>query len=122
MKSNRIKMTKKGDLTFTELIGFILGGIVILTLIFFVVGISDIIKNNPEQATFDNFDALTNTINDVVSAEPGKPLTSFSDKKIEIVPAQKNAVQAVIPFYLQDGFTVVGFDKDTITWLSCPGL
>lgn len=107
-------MNKKGDLTFTELIGFILGGIVILTLIFFVIGISDILKNNPEQAAFDNFDALTKTINDVVSAEPGKPLSAFPDQKIEVVPAQRNAVQAIVPIYIQDGFAILGFDKDTI--------
>lgn len=106
------------NISLMEIIGLIIGSMVIITLIFFVMGISDLFKNNPEQAMYDNYNILITSINDLVKGQEGTSLTEFPDKRIEketqIVPVEKNAVQVVIPLYIQDGFGIIIFDKDTV--------
>ena len=111
------------NISLMEIIGLIIGSLVIITLIFFVMGISDLFKSNPEQAMYDNYDVLVSSINDLVNGQEGDSLTEFSDKKIEkefeIISAEKNAVQVMIPLYIQNGFGVLFFDREKIGH-TCP--
>ncbi|MEK6886666.1 MAG: hypothetical protein AABW88_02430 [Nanoarchaeota archaeon] len=110
------------NISLMEIIGLIIGSLVIITLIFFVMGITDLFKNNPEQATYDNYDVLISSVNDLVKGQAGDSLNEFPDKKIEIVPAQENAVQVTIPLYIQEGFGIVGFDREEIRIKNCAGV
>ena len=113
------------NISLMELIGLIVGSMVIITLIFFVMGISDLFKSNPEQAMYDNYNVLFTSIHDLVKGNVGDSLTEFPDKKIakdtEIVPIEKNAVQVVIPLYIQDGFGIAFFDREQISTICAPG-
>ena len=102
------------NISLMEIIGLIIGSIVILTLIFFIVGISDLFKSNPEQAMYDNYDVLIISVQDLVKGKEGDSLSKLPGRRIEIVPSKNNAVQASIPLYIQNGYAIVGFDREQI--------
>ena len=100
------------NISLGELIGLILGTGIILVLLFFVVGIIDVVKEKPEQEMLVNFEALTISINELMTKQSGESLSARPD--VKITPAQGNAVQIIIPLYIEENYGIIGFDKEEI--------
>lgn len=107
-------MNKKGSLNLSleNVIGLIIGSVLILGLIFFVASITELFVNNPEQGTLNNFDAVVITINQLVEAKGEKKVEGV--RNVEILPNEKGELFADIAFYMQDDYGLIGFDKEKI--------
>lgn len=111
---------KRGGLQITldNLIGLVLGAILIGALIFFVGGIYNIFSNKPDQSAIDNLQALSIVINNLTVATGGESFT-FNGHPIEIRSEELGKkFTAKVPIYIQDDFGIVGFDSD-ITGQTC---
>lgn len=104
------------ELSLENVIGLIIGSILIFGLIFFVAGITDLLTNKPEQGSLNSFDALVITINQLKEAkdikDEGKAVEGA--ETIVIKPSKTGELFADIPFYIQDNYGLIGFDRKKI--------
>ena len=109
-------MNKKAglDLSLENVIGLIIGSVLILGMIFFVASITDLLSNRPEQGTLNSFDALVITINQLVETEKvDKEDVVKGVRNVYIRPSKGGELFADIPFFIQDNYGLIGFDSDS---------
>ncbi len=113
-------MKKAGlNISLENLIGLVIGTVLIIGLIFFVANISELFMNKPEQGTINSFTALNILIKQLIESkevdDEGKAITEL--RNVKILPnkgGKKGELYADISFFMQDDYGLIGFDRNEI--------
>jgi hypothetical protein len=108
--------SRKGAIEFVtrNIGGLVLAALVIVGLVAFVSNIIDAVFNAPEDATFDNFDALVATIDKLVKKTTDEQEVAIVEGERIEISTTDGTTSAILPYYIQDEYGLVGFDSDKV--------